>query len=257
MDQIFAGLNIAEVTILENSHSRSWGPHLILLDEFSMYTSKFETGTLQIKNPFVISLASDLEFWAYIGFKYRASVQQSLEQERRLGLNANHYYLTASSQVVKFFSRKVQWVCASNGLMTCYELWEEGGWWGRELLPPRSLQSAAAAHHHHPHQASLLLLPRSPARHQQHHAPVDCILHLWRLWPLCRHCWALSVVWPFSKPCKTFLHPRPSFPFIPSTYVLFLNFLHMNLFLCRQLYVGFWRKQEVKAIDPNDAMDNL
>jgi len=27
--------------------------------------------------------------------------------------------------------------------------------------------------------------------------------------------------------------------------------------LSRQLYVGFWRKQEVKAIDPNDAMDNL
>ena len=62
MDQIFAGLNIAEVTILENSHSRSWGPHLILLDAFSMYTSQFETGTLQIKNPYVISLASDLEF---------------------------------------------------------------------------------------------------------------------------------------------------------------------------------------------------
>ena len=61
----------------------------------------------------------------------------------------------------------------------------------------------------------------------------------------------------FGLFCKTYLYPRPSFLFLPSTCVLLLNILHMNLFLCRQLYVGFWRKQEVKAIDPNDAMDNL
>ena len=42
-----------------------------------------------------------------------------------------------------------------------------------------------------------------------------------------------------------------------SANILILNFHHMNLPLCRQLYVGFWRKEEVKAIDPNDAMDNL
>ena len=51
------------------------------------------------------------------------------------------------------------------------------------------------------------------------------------------------------------ISPRPLwFPFPQQTYP-FWNYL--NLFLCRQLYMGFWSKEEVKAIDPNDAMDNL
>ena len=80
----------------------------------------------------------------------------------------------------------------------------------RAGAPPIScLQSAAPHHHHHPPSCSPEV---QPARHQQQHAPVDCILHLWRFWPLrCRR-WTLSVAWTSFQNLKHTSHP-PSFLF--------------------------------------------
>ena len=133
-----------------------------------------------------------------------------------------------------------------------WELWEEAdeGGSSSHLLPPIS-----CSHHHHP----IASLPPSCSPEVQldtssskmHQLIAFCIFGGFGL------CVAVAELSRLLGLLFKTSNIPPILHHFHSANILILNFHHMNLPLCRQLYVGFWRKEEVKAIDPNDAMDNL